>query len=380
MTQVEALAALRAPELADALHRLDNLIGHGQKCFLLGAGSSRCAGLPLTAELTEELLQSASLDEPSKQLLNAVRTQFADASNATFEDFLSEIVDLHAITQRRDARASSIRTVNVGGVDYDGALLQTAIDKIKLGISAIIGEKRTIETHRSFVRATHRNTRDGRSTGVVDYLVLNYDTVLEDALAFERIPYADGIDGGASGWWNPLVFDREGLGARVLKLHGSIDWVEQGEDVLPRRIGSFVQGGDASSRRILIWPASTKYRETQLDPYAQILARARSVLRPNFGEQRVLTICGYSFGDAHINVELDRALGESAGSLTVLVLTSEDQPTGLVKQWLDSPAIRDRVLVYAKRGFFHGGRSLTVDTDLPWWQFEVFTRLLGGER
>ena len=51
----------------------------------------------------------------------------------------------------------------------------------------------------------------------MDYLVLNYDTVLEDALALERVPFSDGLDGGVTGWWNPETFDRGGLAARVLQ-------------------------------------------------------------------------------------------------------------------------------------------------------------------
>ena len=31
------------------------------------------------------------------------------------------------------------------------------------------------------------------------YLVLNYDTIIEDALGLGNIPYADGLSGGASG-------------------------------------------------------------------------------------------------------------------------------------------------------------------------------------
>jgi hypothetical protein len=214
----------------------------------------------------------------------------------------------------------------------------------------------------------------------VDYLVLNYDTAIEDALALERVPFSDGIDGGATGWWNPETFDREDLAARVLKLHGSINWCELTDDPLPRRIPESIDTAGESDRRVLIWPASTKYRETQLDPYAQMTDRARRVMRPDRGSQRVLVVCGYAFGDAHINGEIDRALRESAGDLSVVVFTSENEPTGQTKAWTEDTRIRDQVLIYANRGFFHGDVLETSDTDLLWWKFENITRLLGGER
>ena len=230
------------------------------------------------------------------------------------------------------------------------------------------------------MRAVHRTLRVGRLGQVVEYLVLNYDTVLEDALALERIPFSDGLDGGVTGWWSPRVFDRDGLAARVLKLHGSIDWCEFPDDPLPRRVGPSLGIEAADERRILIWPASTKYRETQLDPYAQLVDRARGVLRPEQGSQRVLVICGYSFGDAHINSELDRALRESSGNLTIAAFTHENEPFGQLKTWYEDTRLRDQVLIFTNRGFFHGTQSDIATTDLLWWKFENVTRLLGGER
>jgi hypothetical protein len=239
-----------------------------------------------------------------------------------------------------------------------------------------------IAVHRAFVAAVHRPPRVGKtSVGlVVDYLVLNYDTLIEDALALERIPYSDGIDGGVTGWWSAETFDRDGLAARVLKLHGSVNWCEVAGDPLPRRIAPRLQVQGVQDRQVLIWPASTKYREAQLDPFAQLADRARRVLRPVGGSQRVLVVCGYSFGDAHINIEIDRALRDSAGDLTVIAFSSEDEPMGKLREWHEAPETREQVLVFAKRGFFHGEIAEKSDQELPWWKFENVVRLVGGER
>ena len=48
----------------------------------------------------------------------------------------------------------------------------------------------------------------------------------------------------------------------------------------------------------MIWPASTKYRETQIDPFAQLLALARNALRSENQSEKVLVVLGYSFSDA----------------------------------------------------------------------------------
>lgn len=209
---------------------------------------------------------------------------------------------------------------------------------------------------------------------------MNYDTLVEDALALEKLPYTDGLQGGTTAWWDVQSFRGNGLSARVLKLHGSINWSEFGDDTLPRRISTKLQLPSGSERKVLIWPASTKYRETQRDPYAQLASITREVLRPQPGAQTVLVICGYRFGDSHINLEIDRGLRESAGQLTIVVFTNDEKPEGQVKTWMEDPIIREQVRVYAKKGFFHGTAAATSPDELPWWKFENVVRLLRGER
>ena len=94
----------------------------------------------------------------------------------------------------------------------------------------------------------------------------------------------------------------------------------------------------------------------------------------------MLVICGYSFGDTHINIEVDRALRESVGDLTVVAFTNENEPTGQLKTWNEDERVQDQVLIFSNRGFFHGQFSEKATTDLLWWKFENITRLLGGER
>src|SRR3546814_3354041 len=82
-----------------------------------------------------------------------------------------------------------------------------------------------------------------------------------------------------------------------MKLHGSIDWIlgDEGDvwrvrdtDIYPRRNGS-----------VLIYPQSTKYVATQRDPFAAQFSMLRGLLGSS--SELVLAVCGYSFGDEHIN-------------------------------------------------------------------------------
>lgn len=382
MPDPDDFSPFKTTELTGAIVKLEELMSQGGRAFLIGAGCSKCAGLPLTGELTSKALASDELDESTKKILTALQSNFDGAAYPNIEDYLSELVDLIAIVDRRKARKADGISMKLGADEYSPEQLHAAAEQIKQAISKVINQPVQIEHHLRFARAVHRPSRPGRAaeSQSVDYLILNYDTLIESSLALGKIRYADGLEGGAVAWWNPETFRRAGLAARVLKLHGSIDWSETPPEVFPRRIPPSVNGLEGEERRIMIWPASTKYRETQRDPYSQLSNIAREVLRPRKDAQRVLAICGYSFGDSHINIEIDAAMRESGGRLTVVAFYPEESLSGQVKAWHEDSDVRDQVLIFGKRGFWHGDDIITSTVDLPWWKFENVVRILEGER
>ena len=382
MINSDELSVLSSEPFSNAVSQFQDLMNNRSAlAFLIGAGCSKCAGLPLTKELTEKVLDNGKLDSTSKNILAAVKGIFTEAPDAHIEDYLSEIVDLLAITDRRTDRGVKQNAIAVGDASYTSEELRKASNQIKRAIASAIERKVDIRTHRDFVASVHQPIRVGRPapSQPVDYVVLNYDTIIEDALALGNIPYADGLYGGATGWWEPGTFDVNGLFARVIKLHGSINWRQFPDDPLPRRVSPNIEVQDEDNFPVLIWPSSTKYQESQLDPFAQLLDRARKAMKPNTESQRLLVICGYSFGDSHVNLEIDKSLRESGGNLTVAAFTDGNTPIGQLKEWHEDDAVRKQVLIFANRGFFHGDTKETSTNDLPWWKFESLVRILKGE-
>lgn len=374
------LSVFSSPDLKDVVQDMRDLLSQSRLAFLLGAGCSKIAGLPLTPELTQIVLDDSEIGDEARLLLNKVSELFSGADSATIEDYMSEIVDMLSVTERRSRRGATRSKVSIGDLEQDATELQVALNKIKVAIVKAIGSKevKTVD-HQRFVRAIHGSLQAGKAGRGVDYFVLNYDTLIEDALGLERVIHSDGFTGAATGWWEPGSFDTHEKAARVFKMHGSIDWCLLENDSLPRRIRSGIATEFARSH-VLIYPAATKYQETQRDPFAQMLHCMRQSLCPREGTEMVLAICGYSFGDSHIDLEIENALFRSEGRLTIAAFVGTHEPEGRLKSWLSNPTIGEQIRVYANRGFFHGDMKTTTDTDLPWWRFEILARLLGGER
>ncbi|MCY3586513.1 MAG: SIR2 family protein [Acidimicrobiaceae bacterium] len=369
--------------------RLGDLFRNTNPTFLMGAGCSYVADIPMVHELDDTILEDMSVSETAKIILVTIRDGFIDNSttrSAHIEDYLSELIDLKAIAERRRRKESKDQSITIGAAKYLDSEIGEAIGEIANSIANAVdidlcSDK--LQMHRRFVRAAHRTVRDGRAEHArkLSYIVLNYDTLLESALALERIRYSDGMYGGPVGWSDIDAFKSPGLRALVYKLHGSVDWMELSEDefVGPRRLSREFAAQLGSGSKVMIWPAETKYRETRQDPFAQLAEIAWSSVRQR--EQgsmpALLVTCGYSFGDAHVNSEIERCLEEDS-ELTLVALVSSCCPQKIseLARWCKDPDYGPRIIVYSRRGYFHGDEVVQVRTDMDWWRFESLVEML----
>lgn len=125
--------------------------------------------------------------------------------------------------------------------------------------------------------------------------------------------------------------------ARLTKLHGSVDWVQNRGEI--RRIGlpfgaekidSYLEAPGlygADALKLMIYPNSAKDRETAEYPYVELFRDfAASICRPN----STLVTYGYGFGDEHINRVIHDMLTIPS---THLVIISFDDPIGRILQF-----------------------------------------------
>jgi hypothetical protein len=133
----------------------------------------------------------------------------------------------------------------------------------------------------------------------VEVFTPNYDLLMEQAFEEMRVPYFDGFIGSRQSFFDPVAMEADTLPprwARLWKLHGSINWRRS-----KTKGGPVFRVGDvrlAPDQALVIHPSHLKYEESRKMPYLAMMDRLKGFLAlPSAG----LVICGYSFGDEHIN-------------------------------------------------------------------------------
>jgi len=409
-----------ANSLQRAAAHLDELLTLERQIWLCGAGISVESGIPLMFPLTERV--RAILDVPTdiiaentKQtaaLLKTLCTQMP--ADCHIEHHLSQIGDLITLAERKTTPNVVYGTETFTNEDLKSAHrhIQMAIrHTVEFGyVNANAGAPEQIgtvsepvvthEPHDAFVQALFTERRAGlERRPPIRFFTTNYDTLLEDSLARCCVPFADGFAGGATAFWDPrnlesrirtLEFAQHS--AVIYKLHGSIDWIFTGNDVVMRvRTSAVLPLAKNKGSRLLIYPQATKYLATQRDPFARLFADFRTQLSSK--APTAFVVCGYSFGDDHINEEIDRALRQSGNSLTLIACCAqrtdstgklgidEGLPPIIVKWLKESSSWNERIVVLGSHGYYRGSLKNRIDSkDIPnplaWWTFSGITQFL----
>ena len=377
----------------DNLTQLDNLLAASNQSWLFGAGISRDAGIPLMRPLTDRVFARAAESEVANDLkvLEHIKNQLSDESH--IEHILSHLGDHKAIADRSSEKIVKFDNIILSIDDLDRLhqqVLTWIAETIRWGYKPKnddgtpeeVGthENRivVINNHSEFVNALFNRSQAGvaERRRAVRLFTINYDTLLEDALALGGFSYWDGFSGGAVAYRSYRYGDEEPnlhVRAHVIKLHGSIDW-HLGEDGRVWR----VRDGDLYPKkisRVLIYPQSTKYLATQRDPFAAQFDLFRKSLGER--EENILVTCGYSFGDEHINQEIELALQRPENKTTVLAFTPNLNPT--LRKWGAEPWGK-RVYVISEHGL-HVGADIShppppAGGKRDWWTFAAVTKIL----
>lgn len=384
--------------------RLENikqlLSSQSRQSWLFGAGISFDSKIPLMYPLTsrvERIIEEESGNK-EKEILAALKADLSD--DCHIEHYLSHLGDLLAIADRSKSHSAYIcaKTYTsaelrrlyleiikaIGGIVRYGYVAPDIERAIEEEIGSETNPIVEIEPHCKFIAALLASKSNLEQRSKTTFFTTNYDTLLEDALALHKKIVCDGFSGGAVGFWNAEIeFSNETIDSstyQLYKLHGSIDWHRDDDLGLVRaRYGTKYLSNPAN---IMIYPQATKYIETQKDPFASLFLGLRKKLMSR--QQNTLITCGYSFGDDHINAEIESALLNGSNQTTVIAFVKESPKDGIVinktlDAWLSCPKISSRVYVAGELGIYHKSTTPLAESDTSkyiWWRFDGLTQFI----
>lgn len=127
----------------------------------------------------------------------------------------------------------------------------------------------------------------------VEVFTTNYDYLFELGFENNDVPYFDGFTGSYQPFFQAeLTDDFRYLPkqTKLWKIHGSLGWSEDDK----KRVIRTASGNND----IMIYPSISKYEHSKKMPYTALMDRLCNYLKQ---PDSVLFVCGYSFGDEHIN-------------------------------------------------------------------------------
>lgn len=265
--------------------------------FLFGAGTSLAAGLPSMGPLSKAVVAGVA-DADRKQLA-------------------AKLVDKYGL-EKGLSRLRRIRTLIDGTDVFEGmnsdlaqALEKDIVDGISRELTAPVTNLDASVDFATWVIGEYY-------AKPVEIFTLNYDLVFEMGLESVGAGYFDGFVGSIHARFRPDLIEPVGANellptsfARLWKLHGSINWLvtESGEVV---RTGAPVLGSGLAA----VLPSDQKYEESRRVPFVVLQDRLRNSLAE---PESITVVCGYSFGDDHINeLLLDAARRHPRSEIVVL--------------------------------------------------------------
>jgi hypothetical protein len=302
--------------------------------ILLGAGASKSAGVPISAELTTKLLEQ--IDNQSQALLHfvyggllmqvAARAKPGGYSQRPIVDAEDLFNAVEALANRASFEAAPFVTSWHPLISQIDQYIQGDLERqIKQGLDQLLSPSapsRLARTLASAINGTAGNYRFRqvatdmisalkellavRDPSRIEYLApllelhraqdgglliatLNYDMLIEQVGDAHSVQVDDGLD-----LWQASGFIKRPNVLTLLKLHGSIDWV-QDENGLVRRATA-----EDRMQPALIFGGINKLRAD--GPYLEMLMEWRSHL----DECAHLIIIGYSLRDVHVNAIIER--------------------------------------------------------------------------
>ena len=151
----------------------------------------------------------------------------------------------------------------------------------------------------------------------IEIFTTNYDLLMEQSLEDLEIPYFDGFVGARKAFFDLRAVEDNLIPkhwTRLWKIHGSINWYQEGSEDQKKVHRSSEIKKDASH---LIYPSHLKYEESRKMPYLALIDRLSRFIRQ---KSSFLIISGYSFNDDHLNNAIINALKSNPTAMVLALM------------------------------------------------------------
>lgn len=268
--------------------------------FLLGAGISADAGIPISTELNKKVrsvIQSQYPDPNSLQqrlynyLVGSIYFQ-RGLTNINPENSPVNIEEILSCLHLLKNKNTQLLSAFVGNWhnfindfsdsflhDFERTLRSIVVDSLK-GSS-------TKMTYFNWFKDLHQSYNS-----TINIFTLNQDIILETVL--QDYGYVNGFDN--EGIWNPELFDgaetENGNSINIYKLHGSLGWKKNEYDQIKCDENEMISVND---KHLMIFGILDKV--TLDEPYFELIKRFKELSK----KASLIVTIGYSFSDTHIN-------------------------------------------------------------------------------
>lgn len=267
--------------------------------FLCGAGSSLAKknqssiNVPAIGAMTESVMADLCKEEKYKNAVLEIKQEIIDRKG-------KEGFHIEALLSNVEEKKEIIGKGTLNGLKKDDfARLSQEIQNLIHDIVSVhlkIGK----DAYKNMVHCDFAQwIAQAERKNAIEIFTTNYDYLFEIGLEHNNVPYYDGF----SGAYNPFFYSHSvddfnylPQQTKVWKIHGSLGW-SFGEDRKIIRKASSEKNGEIN-KDIMIYPSISKYEHSKKMPYTALMDRLCNFLKQ---EDTVLFVCGYSFGDDHIN-------------------------------------------------------------------------------
>lgn len=332
--------------------------------FLFGAGTSLAikngasmkSQVPAIVKLTQEIVEELSSCEKHKKALEDIKSELG-VGNFNVEYILSNIIQKKEI---------------IGNGKLND-LCKNEFEQLETAIKKAIKEKVSVHTHKAEIVENLVHTDFAEWVGRADrkcpieIFTTNYDFLFEMGLEHKGVPYYDGFTGSFEPFFDALSVDNTKFSphcTKLWKIHGSLGWCyEKTQGKVLRKNSQVIADTD-----ILVYPSILKYSEAKKFPYVSLIDRLSNFVKQ---DDTVLFVCGYSFGDAHINEVILSALKTNTTS-HVFVLYYDEHTSENNKIYILQKASKlSNIAKETKKMSVYGRRSAVIGGVWGEWKLKT---------